>query len=157
MTVGEPGELRKLVAGIDRDGRSCLVETAVVSPADAAGHGVSVARVYETEQNPPGPRPLGMGASVDVRLAPGLVRWMVVEHRPHEVFDGPVTATTLHHTDALDLVFVQAGTAELVLQDGSHPVGVGDLVVTPGVDHAWRAGEGGCRLVAVSVGMQPPG
>jgi quercetin dioxygenase-like cupin family protein len=152
----EPAVTRKLIAGIDRDGRSCLRETADVVPADAAGHGVSVARVYMTEESPPGPRPPGQGATVDVRLAPGVLRWMVVEHQPHEVHDGPMTSTTMHHTDALDLVFVQEGTAELLLQDGAHAVGVGDFIVTPGVDHAWKAGPNGCRLVVVSVGMQPP-
>jgi mannose-6-phosphate isomerase-like protein (cupin superfamily) len=149
--------MRKLIAGVDAEGRSCLVETADVAPAAVARHGVSVARVFLTDESPPGPPPPGLAEAVDVGLAPGVVRWMVVEHQPHEVHDGPVTSTTMHHTNAFDLVFVQDGTAQLVLQDGEHEVGAGDFIVTPGVDHAWKAGPNGCRLVVVSVGMQPRG
>jgi mannose-6-phosphate isomerase-like protein (cupin superfamily) len=148
--------VRKFVAGVDTDGRSCLVETADVAPSAAPGHGVSVARVFMTDQSPPGPPSPGLGETVDVGLAPGRLRWMVVDHPPHEIDDGPVTATTMHRTNAFDLVFVEEGSAHLVLQDGEHEVGPGDFVVTPGVDHAWKAGPNGCRLVVVSVGMQPP-
>jgi quercetin dioxygenase-like cupin family protein len=153
--------VRKLITGVDARGRSCLVEEADVAPAPVGGHGVSVARVFAINESPPAARLPGLGETVDVRLEAGLLRWMAVEHRPyeelaHEAHDGPVTSTTMHHCDALDLVFVQEGTAELVLQDGAHPVAAGDFVVTPGVDHAWRAGPDGCRFVVVSVGMPPP-
>jgi quercetin dioxygenase-like cupin family protein len=148
--------MRSLLTGVDAHGRSCLLEEAEVVPAPAGGHGVSVARVFATSESPPPARPPGLGAPVDVRLAPGLLRWMAVEHDPHEVHEGPVTSATMHHSDALDLVFVQEGTADLVLQDGAHPVAAGDFVVTPGVDHAWRAGPAGCRFVVLSVGVPPP-
>jgi mannose-6-phosphate isomerase-like protein (cupin superfamily) len=148
--------VRKLITGVDAGGRSCLVEEAEVAPAPVGGHGVNVARVFATNESPPPARLPGLGETVDVRLAPGFLRWMAVEHQPHDVHDGPVTSTTMHHSDALDLVFVQEGTAELVLQDGAHAVAAGDFVVTPGVDHAWRAGPEGCRFVVVSVGMPPP-
>jgi quercetin dioxygenase-like cupin family protein len=153
--------MRSLITGVDADGRSCLLDEAEVAPAPVGGHGVSVARVFATSECPPAARPPGLGETVDVRLAPGLLRWMAVEHPPHEelaheVHDGPVTSTTMHHSDALDLIFVQEGTAELVLQDGAHRVAAGDFVVTPGVDHAWRSGPDGCRFVVVSVGMPPP-
>jgi quercetin dioxygenase-like cupin family protein len=81
---------------------------------------------------------------------------MVVDHQPHEVHAGPLTSTTMHYKDTLDLVLVQEGSADLVLDDGAHPVVAGDLVVMPGVDHAWKAGPDGCRVVVVSVGTPPP-
>jgi mannose-6-phosphate isomerase-like protein (cupin superfamily) len=150
--------VRKLITGVDAGGRSCLLEESEVAPAPVGGHGVSVARVFATNESPPAARPPGLGDTVDVRLPPGFLRWMAVEHRPYEEVtrNGSVTSTTMHHSDALDLVFVQEGTAELVLQDGAHAVAAGDFVVTPGVDHAWRAGPDGCRFVVVSVGMPPP-
>jgi mannose-6-phosphate isomerase-like protein (cupin superfamily) len=149
--------VRSLITGVDSDGRSCVLREADVVPAEAAGgHGVRVARVYATTESPPAARPLGLGETIDVQLAPGVVRWMVVDHPPAGAHSGPVTSTTMHHSDAVDLVFVQQGTAELVLQDGAHPVRAGDCVVTPGVDHAWRAGPAGCRLVVLSVGMTRP-
>ena len=93
---------------------------------------------------------------MSVSLAPGVLRWIVVEHEPYDVADGPTTSSTLHHIDALDLVFVHEGSGELLLGDGAYPVGPGDLIVMPGTDHAMRAGPGGLRLVVVSVGTPPP-
>jgi mannose-6-phosphate isomerase-like protein (cupin superfamily) len=148
--------MRKLITGVDDQGRSCVVEEADVETVAAAGHGASIARVYATSENPLPPRPPGSGERIDVQLAPGLLRWNVVDHEPHEVHAGPVTSTTMHHKDTLDLVFVQDGTAQLVLQDGVHDIGPGDFVVMPGIDHAWKAGPDGCRLVVVTVGTPPP-
>ena len=109
--------------------------------------------LYVTDQSPPPSRPPALEHTVDVQLAPGLVRWMIIEHEPHGETTG---ATTMHHTDTLDFVFVQEGSAEFVLQDGAHAVTAGDHLVTTGVDHAWRAGPDGCRLLVVSIGTPPP-
>jgi hypothetical protein len=150
--------MRKLITGVDAEGRSCVLDASEVVPVDAGeDYGVSVARVYATSESPPPPRPTGFGPEVGVGLPPGLLRWNVVEHRPHEHHQGPVTSTTMHHKDTVDLVYVAAGAAEVVLQDGAHPIGAGDFVMLAGVDHAWRAGPDGCRLVVVSVGTPPPG
>lgn len=148
--------MRRLITGVDAQGRSCVVEESEVVPADPGGdHGVRVARLFATTQSPPPPRPPGTGAAVDVHLDPGLLKWLVVDHEPHRVHPGPLTSTTMHHKDTLDLVFVQDGSAEVVLGDGAHALEAGDFVVMPGVDHAWRAGPHGCRLVVVSVGTPP--
>ena len=66
------------------------------------------------------------------------------------------TTATLHHTDTLNLVFVEQGSIDLLLQDGAHELEPGDYVVMPGIDHAYRAGPEGCRLVAISIGTPPP-
>jgi mannose-6-phosphate isomerase-like protein (cupin superfamily) len=147
--------MRRLITGVNADGRSCMIENADFTTVAAAGHGISIARVYATTENPLPPRPAGVGERIDVQLAPGLLRWYVVDHEPHEMHEGSVTSTTMHHKDTLDLVFVQDGTAELVLQDGSYDIGPGDFVVMPGIDHAWNAGPNGCRLVVVTVGSPP--
>ena len=62
----------------------------------------------------------------------------------------------MHHTDTVDFVFVQQGSAEFLLQDGAHEVAAGDHIVTTGVDHAWRAGPDGARLLVVSIGAPKP-
>jgi len=148
--------VRKLIAGVDAEGRSCLVEVVEVVPEAVPGHGVNVARVYATTESPPPPRSPALGESVDIRLPPGVLRWMVVEHPPHEALARRTTSTTMHHSDALDLVLVHEGSGDLLLQDGAHPVAAGDLIVMPGVDHAMKVGPDGCRLVVVSVGTPPP-
>ncbi|HET6954634.1 MAG TPA: cupin domain-containing protein [Acidimicrobiales bacterium] len=149
--------MRRLMTGVDAEGRSCIVDVVEVVPKPPAegGHGVEVARVFATTQSPP-PRAPALGDAVDVRLAPGMLRWMVVEHPAYDPDGPPSTSTSIHHSDALDLVFVHEGGGELLLQDGAHPVSAGDLIVMPGVDHAMRGGPGGCRLVVVSVGTAPP-
>jgi len=148
--------MRKLVTGVDAEGRSCLVEVVEVVPAEVPGHGVNVARVHATTESPPPPRLPALGEHVETSLPPGVLRWMVVEHPPHHLLEGRTTTTTMHHTDALDLVFVHEGSAELLLQDGPHEVAAGDLIVMPGVDHAMKAGADGIRLVVVSVGTPKP-
>jgi quercetin dioxygenase-like cupin family protein len=147
--------MRRLVTGIDEGGRSCVVEESELVTTAAPGHGVSVAHVYATSESPLPPRPPGSGERIDVQLEPGLLRWNVVDHEPHQVIEGPVTSSTMHHKDTLDLVFVEDGTAELVLQDGVHDLVAGDFVVMPGIDHAWNAGANGCRLVVLTVGTLP--
>jgi hypothetical protein len=146
--------MRNLITGIDAQGRSCIAEETEIVPTSVDGYsGLRMAALYRTEQTPPPPRPPALEHTVDVQLAPGLARWMIIEHEPHE---GATGATTMHHTNTLDFVFVQEGSAEFVLQDGSHEVTAGDHLVTTGVDHAWRAGPDGCRLLVVSIGTPPP-
>jgi hypothetical protein len=147
--------MRKLITGVDTDGRSCLLEVVNVTPVPVEGHGVNVERVYATTESPPVSGTPARGKNVDVGLAPGLLRWLVVEHPPEAERHGPTTAGTIHHADTLDLVFVHEGTGELLLEDGAHAVGAGDLIVMPGVDHAMTPGPDGCRIVVVSVGTAP--
>jgi hypothetical protein len=150
--------MRKLITGIDADGGSCVVEEAEVVGAPVEGiAGLSVARLFRTDHSPPPARPSALADTVDVQLAPGLVRWMVVDHEPYATHHTSPTTSTLHNTDTLDLVFVKDGRVELVLQDGGHDMGAGDCAVMAGVDHAWKAGPDGCRLIVVSVGTPPPG
>jgi len=148
--------VRKLITGVDTEGRSCLVDVIDIEATPVGGaHGVNVARVHATTQSPPPPPSPALGQLVDTQLEPGLVRWLVVEHPPHDELDGSTTSTTMHHSYVLDLVFVHEGSGELLLQDGPHAVSAGDCIVMHGVDHAMRAGPGGCRLVVVGIGTPP--
>ncbi|WP_243841398.1 cupin domain-containing protein [Mycobacterium sp. DL592] len=104
---------------------------------------------YATESSPPPPRPLGNAELIDQFIPPGHVRWMVVDY-------GPNSRTPVHHTDTLDLQTVLSGTIDLILDDGVHPLEVGDMVVMTGTDHAWKAGPDGARVNAVLIGTPPP-
>jgi hypothetical protein len=149
--------MRKLLTGVDEAGSSCLVEVTDVVPVPPAegGHGVNVSPVHLTSESPPLSGIPPRGPNVDVRLPPGIARWIVVEHPPYDPDGLPSTANELHHTDTFEMVFVHAGAGELLLDDGAHPVSTGDLIVMPGNDHAMRGGPEGLTLVVVSIGTGP--
>jgi quercetin dioxygenase-like cupin family protein len=148
--------MRTLVTGIDAQGRSCVVSHTDVTTAAVPGiPGVLNAVLYRTTESPPAARPRALAHNVDVQLPPGFLRVMVIDHLPNESTNGPTTATTMHNTDALDIVYVVEGHADLLLEDGSYVVGPGECVVTPGVDHAWQAGPSGVRFLVFSIGTAP--
>jgi mannose-6-phosphate isomerase-like protein (cupin superfamily) len=144
-----------LVFGVDRDGRSCLVEeTEVVGDRIPAVPGVAMASLFSTDQSPPPPCPPGLGTLVAGR-APGLVDWHVVDYDPSGSPDEDSLGTKLHHRDAIDLVILLEGSGEFLLADGAHPVRAGDCVVMPGTDHGFRPGRDGCRMVSFEIGTPP--
>ena len=103
--------MRRLVTGINAEGRSCIVTESDVIPGAVEGaSGVETASLWSTEQNPPPSRPEQSGHFIDVRLAPGYARWIVVDHEPHDDDDGPTTASEMHHSDTLDLIIVLEGS-----------------------------------------------
>jgi hypothetical protein len=149
--------VRKIVTGLDGQGRSCVVEVGQLEPIPVGeGYGVDLARVFATTESPPPPRGPATGRYVDTSLAPGMIRWLVVDHPAEGGHGEQPISRTIHHADSLDLIFVHDGAGDLLLQDGPHPVEAGDLIVMPGVDHAMRPAPGGCRVVVVSIGTPSP-
>jgi quercetin dioxygenase-like cupin family protein len=142
--------MRALIANVDDQGHSCLVEEREVTFDPRPGSPIDNTAVWMTDAGPapagsPGPAP-----TVDMALPPGTARWLALQFPPG------VTAP-LHHTQSLDLVFVFEGSAELILDDGPHTLGPGDFVVLNGVDHGWKAGPDGCRMSSVVIGAAPAG
>ena len=84
---------------------------------------------------------LGVGA--------GLSRWLVVEWPPR-------MDTAYHHPDTVDFDTVLVGSIVLILGDGEHELHVGDCVLIPGVDHAWRVGPDGCTTSVLLLGSARP-
>ena len=139
--------MKRLVTGVDSNGRSCVVEEADLGPSDVADMEQHI--VFRTSESPPPPRPAGHGADMDLGVAPGLTRWTVVQWPPDR--DAP-----MHHTDTVDFDIVVAGSIDLILDDGTHHLEPGDCVLVNGVDHAWKAGPEGCTLSVVLLGSTPP-
>lgn len=140
--------MRCLVTGVGADGRSCVVsdDEVVMSPVATEFH---IGIPYATTAAPPPARKFGSADLIDQALAPGLVRWMVVEYAAH-------ASTPMHHTDTVDLETVLSGSVTLVLDDGAHHLEAGDMVVMTGVDHAWETGELGCRMNVILIGTPSP-
>ena len=150
--------MRKFVTGVNPAGQSCIVDEQEIETAAIPGvSGVKTAALFSTTQTPPTARPEQTGHFIDVRLPPGIVRWIVVDHAPHSKHDAPTTASEMHHSDTLDLIIVVDGSQRLILQADERMLVPGDCVVMNGVDHAFETGPDGCRVISVAVGTPPPG
>jgi hypothetical protein len=149
--------MRKLITGVDADGRSCIVDESDVTPGAVPGiDKLTMANLWNLDQSPPPPGPRQRGHFGDVRLPPGHVRWMVVDHAPFDDRGPDTTASEMHHTNAVDLIVVLEGSTRMILQADERDLGPGDCVVMTGVDHAFRTGPDGCRLLSVAIGAPDP-
>ena len=149
--------MRILITGVDAEGRSCMVEESDIetTPTEGIpGHAMSV--LYRITQTPPPPRPPGLAKYIENSLAPGLLRWMVIDFAPPSTYDKPNQSAELHHTNTNSFLSVQEGSIEFTLQDGVHLLQAGDCVVITGVDHAYVAGPEGCRLLVSQIGVPAP-
>jgi quercetin dioxygenase-like cupin family protein len=148
--MAEHHDVRVLITGVDADGRSCVTGAEWVTLGSvAASAGFWFGTAVETATTPPQPRPSGRAPHLEVGLAPGLVRWQLIDYAPGQSYP-------MHHTDTVDFDVVLAGSIELTLDDGSHVLRTGDGAVITGVDHAWAAGPDGARLSVIFVGSPPP-
>ena len=142
---------RILVTGVDAEGRSCAVRhDPITLIGDLSDGGIAYSPLYTAVSNPSIAGGGGRAADYfDLGVAPGATSWMVVEYAPRLTF-------SMHHTDTVDLDTVLAGSAEIVLDDGTHQLVAGDCVVVTGVDHGWRAGPDGCTLSVMAIGASSP-
>ncbi len=138
--------MRVLITGV-RDGRSCVVETIEPgSPADAEKRVVTSLLKLEADALPS--KPEGRAPVWDLGVPPGVIRWLNVWFPPNEFIENHSSNTFECHT-------LVAGSAELILDDGSHPIKAGDRITLPGVDHAWRAGPEGCTAAILAISTPP--
>jgi quercetin dioxygenase-like cupin family protein len=121
--------MRKLVAGTDDEGRSCLVDDVELSIDRDVAPGLAMTTIFrggEVLQSAPTPR------------------WSLVEW-------GPGAEYELHATATGDLIAVLDGGGDLLLDDGAHAFTAGDVIVLTGEKHGWRMGPDGCRMSIVVI------
>lgn len=141
---------RLLITGSDAAGRSCVVQDDPVTLQEHASmQGILYTVLYASPSVPWLPGGGRVADALDLGIATGTIRWMTIEYAAGKVI-------AMHHTDTVDFDLVLSGSVELILDDGVHPLAVGDAVVVTGVDHSWRAGPHGCRLSAVVIGASAP-
>lgn len=138
--------MRRLITGV-KNGKSCVVKVLEFEPG---GEEIGLFEFTEFSVDPPPARPDGHGETLDLKLAPGKVRWVTSYSPPNGHWP------TMHHTDSIDCHTVISGSCELILDDGPHRLSAGDCVVVNGVDHAWRTGEEGCVSSSIFIGTPPP-
>jgi hypothetical protein len=121
---------------------------------DTAAPGVSiVAEVWMTDEPPSAATaaraedPTAGGVAWNVECPPTGTRSRFVQW-------GADVFAPMHRTDTLDYDVVLSGSVDLLLEDGSEvTMGPGDVVVIPGIVHAWRAGPSGCTMLVFMSGL----
>ena len=131
--------VRRVVTGIDGQGRSVVVSDGLINQAPRED-------VWRTSPAEPLGNPnLPLAAAIDPPL--GGTRWVVSEVQPGA--DGPV-----HTTETVDYVMVLDGELTLVLDEGSVNLRRGDCVVQCNTAHAWRnTGTVPATIAAVLVSL----
>ena len=133
MTMTAP---RRVVAGLDANGRSCVVSD---GPVDVTGGppGLGVANVWTGRAAPvdnAAPLAEGLAPFRLEQLAEPVYAMMIAEYAPGLGRDDP----HMHFTNTADHFYVIEGEVVLVLETGDVPLRAGDIGVCRGVMHGWR-------------------
>jgi mannose-6-phosphate isomerase-like protein (cupin superfamily) len=175
-------ENRRVVTGLDAEGRSCVVfdgpppvqKTAPDRP------GYASALLWETREAParndgaedagarafsyrlePGGTAVLMFRQPGMEVLRGLSEEEVHKARhgglPKEYQDRALSAKPgMHATDTVDYVVVVEGEITLMLDAGEVTLKAGDVLIDRGVAHAWEnRGERSCLMVTVMVDAVP--
>ena len=135
--------MRLIRTGLDADGHSLVTREETLDPADDR------IRLFNVPPGASSPPP-GPGAALDLGVRPGQVSWLLRRLEPAYSYE-------MHHTNTVDLHLVLDGSADLILDDGSHQLRPGDAVAITGIDHGWRVGPEGCTFAMMFVGTAPFG
>ena len=142
--------MRSLVAGVDDEGRSCIVEEHPIEAWDVHVERPSFRTdIYDLRESPPPQRPPAKAGYHETNIEPGHLEFLLL-HMPAGV------QHPHHHTDTLNFHTIVAGSVDLLLDDGPHRLDNGDSLVLPGVDHGWKAGPEGCAMWILNLGSIRP-
>jgi hypothetical protein len=158
--------VRRIVTGFDADGRSVVVEDAVLAPVTYGEKGGGVYGLWTTATPPEVPADRTPSPVAGLAPEPGGFRAMLLQiaasdSRDWEAFVadkygelGVPGIPGMHATPTIDVCTVLAGTVGLELDDGVElALSTGDVVVQRGTRHRWHnRGEDTALLMAVLVG-----
>ena len=145
--------VRRVVTGIDEDGRHVIVSDAE-APNTFASETVAVSEVLwssgpdisiddpidRTSAGFPLEPPAG-GLSARIIRMPGLAPEADPEHSWLRVGGDDPDTPGLHATDTLDLMIVLEGSVVMGLDDGERVVTAGEVVIQRGTEHRWRPAD----------------
>jgi hypothetical protein len=152
--------MRAVIAGLTPEGRSTIAydgppqtwmwarpaASNTSEPVDGeppAGPGeVVTGRIFEFEE-------LTMPSASSV--APGPSPDVTGPCRASSVRFGPNVRSGMHHDLLIGVGVIVAGRLEIVLEEGSATLEVGDAVVCPGVEHEWVTADEGATMIMTSV------
>jgi quercetin dioxygenase-like cupin family protein len=159
--------MRRIVTGIDDEGRSTVLADGAVPTAFHAGPTSMLARtdgpwgggrvapgeavVHQLWASEPHPvlgrhDPTLTMEMPDFETPPGATSWILTEL-------GPGAGAPMHLTQTIDYGLVVRGEVEMGLETGPVTLCAGDAVFMDGVMHSWKAGPEGCTIATVQVGL----
>jgi mannose-6-phosphate isomerase-like protein (cupin superfamily) len=146
---------RRIVTGVDADGRSIIESDGAAYNSDRFGEsGSAYADLWQTGGALGAADQGGDVAEVQFTLDPigRGIAWKYIEIPPFDG-DGDAPSAMLHRTDTVDLDLILDGDVELELPDhGSVHLRPGDVVVQRGTWHKWHnRGERPMRMLAIMV------
>jgi quercetin dioxygenase-like cupin family protein len=146
--MSDPLALRRVITGLDGDGRSAVVIDAAVPRFNA----MSAALVWRSAL----PADNSDNADTAVPYALDLL------HSGHANFAvcvfPPGAPAFMHATDTIDYLVILSGRVTLVLETGEAELGPGDVVVDRGVIHGWsNPHDAPCIAAVVNVPALPVG
>jgi mannose-6-phosphate isomerase-like protein (cupin superfamily) len=133
---------RRIVTGLDAEGRSC-----VVVDGDVPRHAPVANLVWRTRALPADNAGAADAAAPYemAMLHDGGANFILTEFPP-----GLGDAAFMHATDTIDYLVVISGEIVLVLETGEVTLRAGDLIVDRGVIHGWR-NDGAAPAVYASI------
>lgn len=136
---------RRIIAGLDENGKSCVVSEEAIPQSGADGMGISVlfsgaiGRTSNVAPLTPGFPEFSMNLLTDPVYA-----MMVATYGPGLGQDDP----GMHFTNTADHFYIIEGECVLVLESGDVVLRAGDVGICRGVMHGWRNDtDKPCRLV----------
>ena len=142
---------RRVVTGLDDDGRSCIRIDGPIPPSGPAVS--SAAFVWRTDGVPAdnsGRDDTVVPYEIDL-LHTGGSNFAICEFPPG-------TDALMHATDTIDYLVILSGHVTLELEAGEAALGPGDFVVDRGVMHGWRNdGDEPCIAAVVNLPAHPVG
>ena len=145
---------RRVVTGLDQQGKSCVIIDGPVPDPGGAGVGM----IWRTEAIP-----ADNSGNEDAANKPfdfevmhsGGSTFLVLEYPPGMGGGGE---TFWHATDTIDYIVVLTGEVVLALESGEVVLRAGDFFVDRGVVHAWRNdGDVPTRIAVVNLPAHPVG
>jgi mannose-6-phosphate isomerase-like protein (cupin superfamily) len=149
LTAPDPLALRRVVTGLDAEGRSAVVIDGPIPHFNA----MSAALVWRTDAIPAdnlGTPHTAIPYAIELLHAPGS-NFAVCQFLAG-------AREIMHATDTIDYLVILSGRVTLVLEEGEAKLGPGDLVVDRGVVHGWRnPHDEACVAAVVNLPAHPVG
>lgn len=151
MTAGTPQGTRRVITGIDTEGKSCVTIDGPLLDLGAGGGGKLAWRTDSVPADNSGTGDVAPATfGFDLMHAGGTL-FMVMEFAP----GGP---EFWHATDTIEYVAMLEGEITLDLEAGPVTIRAGDVLVDRGVVHSWRNDSGEpARAAIVIVPARPVG